>query len=139
MRRNCQRKLLTSCVPCDKVSQALTGTMSVDSHRGEAKSAQGVSQQLQCGSCKRYRARWKYAVQQVRGRYCDSIKSFKSMYKNDCRMQVLMRYSKEHPVSYSRQPNSLFPSLPLILPIKCSQTVLHCSCGSHSAVASVKP
>lgn len=31
MRRNCQRKLLTSCVPCDKVSQTLTGTVSVDS------------------------------------------------------------------------------------------------------------
>lgn len=43
MRRNCQRKLLTSCVPCDKVSQALTGTMSVDSHR----EAWGASQQLE--------------------------------------------------------------------------------------------
>lgn len=36
MRRNCQRKLLTSCVPCDKVSQTLTGTMSVDSRGREA-------------------------------------------------------------------------------------------------------
>lgn len=30
MRRNCQRKLLTSCVPCDKVSQILTGAVSVE-------------------------------------------------------------------------------------------------------------
>lgn len=29
MRRNCQRKLLTSCVPCDKVSQILSGTVCV--------------------------------------------------------------------------------------------------------------
>lgn len=57
MRRNCQRKLLTSCVPCDKVSQTLTGTMSVDSHRGEAESAWGVSQQLQRIYCMRDRER----------------------------------------------------------------------------------
>ncbi len=68
MRRNCQRKLLTSCVPCDKVSQTLTGTMSVDSHRAEEESAWGVSQQLQC-SYERYRARWKYAEQRLRGRH----------------------------------------------------------------------
>lgn len=47
MRRNCQRKLLTSCVPCDKVSQALTGTMSVDSHGGDEESTWGASQQLE--------------------------------------------------------------------------------------------
>lgn len=68
MRRNCQRKLLTSCVPCDKVSQTLPGTMSVDSHRGEEESAWGVSQQLQY-SHERYRASWKYEEQRLRGRY----------------------------------------------------------------------
>lgn len=35
MRRNCQRKLLTSGVPCDEVSQTLTGAVSVDSQRGD--------------------------------------------------------------------------------------------------------
>lgn len=37
MRRNCQRKLLTSCVPCDKVSQILSGTVSVDSRVEQAR------------------------------------------------------------------------------------------------------
>lgn len=39
MRRNCQRKLLTSCVPCDKVSQDLSGTVSVDSRKEQARRA----------------------------------------------------------------------------------------------------
>lgn len=68
MRRNCQRKLLTSCVPCDKVSQTLTGTMSVDSHRGEEESAWRVNQQLQY-SYERNRASCRYAEQRLRGRY----------------------------------------------------------------------
>lgn len=37
MRRNCQRKLLTSCVPCDKVSQILTGAVSVEFRVEEAR------------------------------------------------------------------------------------------------------
>lgn len=41
MRRNCQRKLLTSCVPCDKVSQILSGTLSVDSRIEQTKRACG--------------------------------------------------------------------------------------------------
>lgn len=144
MRGNCQRKLLTSCVPCDKVSQTLPGTASVDSRRGEAESARGARQQLQC-SYERCRARWRYAEKNRGGAEKSRI------FQNPC-TEIIAECNcwcctqRTIPSSYSRHlsprlPPSLSPSLSLflILPIKCSQTVLHCSCASHSAVASVKP
>ncbi len=142
MRRNCQRKLLTSCVPCDKVSQTLTGTMSVDSRRGgDEERAWGASQQLQC-SYERYRARWKYAEERLRGRYYVQKASnllnpcTKIIAECNC-WRCTRRTIQFHIVASVNLSLSLF--LSLILPIKCSQTVLHCSCGSHSALASVKP
>ena len=42
-------------------------------------------------------------------------------------------------LSLSLSLSVFLPPFSLMLPIKCSQTVLHCSCGSHSALASVKP
>lgn len=63
MRRNCQRKLLTSCVPCDKVSQILSGTVSVD---GGEESARRARKQV-CG-CEGWRARWRYAEETLKGR-----------------------------------------------------------------------
>lgn len=78
MRRNCQRKLLTSCVPCDKVSQTLTGTVSVDSRRGREHMTS------QSTTLERYRAGWKYAEEWLTGRYYvqKSLKSLKSVYWN---------------------------------------------------------
>lgn len=82
MRRNCQRKLLTSCVPCDKVSQILTGAVSVElrveRRRGER---ERVSQQL----LKQLRE-MQSEVELCRGKTggealcAKSFKSFKSVY-----------------------------------------------------------
>lgn len=137
MRRNCQRKLLTSCVPCDKVSQALTGTMSVDSHRGDVESAWGASQQL---GLQRGGDMWSKDTGKILRHYAQ--KAWNLSYPctkiiAECSVEAVLGGAQFH----SRQSKSLShsPSLSLILPIKCSQTVLHCSCGSHSAVASVKP
>lgn len=62
MRGNCQRKLLTSCVPCDKVSQTLTGTVSVDSHGGDEESARRSARQQFQHSHDTCRARWRCAA-----------------------------------------------------------------------------
>lgn len=81
MRRNCQRKLLTSCVPCDKVSQTLTGTMSVDSHREEEesrmRSKSTISVQLW-----EIQSEVEICRAQTEGEVlcAKSLKSFKSMY-----------------------------------------------------------
>lgn len=76
MRRNCQRKLLTSCVPCDKVSQTLTGTTSVDfAYRAKeerSKSTTSVQLQSKAEICR--------AATEGEVLCAKSLKSFKSMY-----------------------------------------------------------
>lgn len=144
MRRNCQRKLLTSCVPCDIVSQILTGTTSVNSHGGGEKCTQGESQQLQ-NSYERYIVRWKYREENTDGEVL-CAKNASNLW-NPCTKIIAecncwrctRRTIQFHTVAGSNLSLSLPPPLSLMLPIKCSQTVLHCSCGSHSALASVKP
>lgn len=70
MRRNCQRKLLTSCVPCDKVSQILPGTASVDFGVEEARRASDAQSQQLLSSKERRGERWNSAAGRLAGRHC---------------------------------------------------------------------
>lgn len=82
MRRNCQRKLLTSCVPCDKVSQTLTGTASVDFALRAKKKKEERSKSTT--SVRRWELRSKAEICRAATEgevlCAKSLKSFKSMY-----------------------------------------------------------
>lgn len=87
MRRNCQRKLLTSCVPCDKVSQILPGTASVDFGVEEARRASERTHKRRAKSTtSEQRGEARGEVELCGGKTggealcAKSFKSFKSMY-----------------------------------------------------------